>query len=113
MKTIGINANNDIYRAGDNNLGTVTDEEAVEQMCWQAVSAVRGEMIYAADRGVPYFDIVFNNTNLVQFEAIAREEIELVPGVIEVKEFDVSLNGEVVEYTATIRTEYGDIALNG
>lgn len=103
---------NDIYRARDGNLAVATGLDAVAALCKNAMQAQRGEMVLAADQGMPTFDTAWNVYNPVQFEAAARVTLQAVTDVLSVENFSLVRQGEVLSYTATIRTIYGETVLN-
>ena len=87
-------------------------QQAVIQACEHAVKAQLGEMIYAADRGTNTFASVWDGSpNLLSFEASARDQLERVPNVISVDRFTASLQENTLTYQATIRTSFGESAL--
>lgn len=114
VKVFASNENNDLYIASDGNLAIKTALEGVIQACEHAVKAQLGEMILAIDQGVPNFQTVWNGSpNLPQFEAYVRKAITGVAGVIEVKELQSDVVENVLVYSATIRTIYGEALVNG
>lgn len=114
MRTIAVNANNDIYIATDGNLAMAVDLEAVLQACAQAAKTQLGECVLALDNGVPFFETVWQDSaNVAQFEAYLRRVIEKVPGVTEVQQLDVTVDSNVLSYVATIVTVYGEGTING
>lgn len=113
-KMFATNAQNDIYLLPDGNLAIVTDQDAVEQACRNYAQAQLGEMVLAIDQGVANFQTVWRDAaNIAQFEAYVRRAIRSVPGVIEIEEFSASVQNNVVQYSATIKTIYGRSAING
>ena len=80
----------------------------------QAVKAKKGEMLYAKDKGVDYDNTVFTGSvDLVKFEASARNALNGVPEVNGTNLFEVSTDGDVVSYAATVDTIYGDEEISG
>jgi len=114
MQMLAVDADNDLYLDASGSLARSAELAAVMQACAHAAKAQLGEMIYAADQGIPNFDIVWNGSpNLLQFEAAMRTTLLAVAHVLEVKAFTVTVIGGKVVYSATIRTEYGEGLLNG
>jgi len=106
--------NNDIYRQANGRLAVGTDLGAITQACEHAAQAQLGEMIFAVDKGVPSFQTVWRGApNLVQFEAAVRSAISAVNGVVRIRTFSASVSAGVLQYSATIETIYGEVALNG
>lgn len=113
MSILAANSNNDIYAQGGR-LVILTGIQAVLQHCEQAIKAIRGEMIYAADRGLNTFDSVWSGSpNILSFESSARQALTRIEGVISVTEFTAAISGDVLNYRATIRTTFGTGTING
>ena len=71
-------------------------------------------MIYAANRGVNTLDSVFSGSpNLLSFEAFARRQLDRIPDVIAVEDFEAEIIGHVLTYRATIRTVFGAGQIEG
>jgi len=113
MKTLTANTVNDIFIGANGLLSISTDLAAVQQNCITAMQAIRGEMVYAKDKGVPYFETVWNLYNPSAFEAAARATILGVAGVTNVLEFTMTLDGDKLNYRATIKTIFGVGVING
>ena len=112
-RTIAIFPNtNDVYRNISGDLKIVMRLEAVAYLCKTAMQAQRGEMVLAADQGMPTFETAWDTYNPAQFEAAARTVLTAIPDVLAVETFSVERQGEVLRYTATIRTVYGETVLN-
>lgn len=115
MRTLAVNGSIDIYLDSAGGIAIAEGLAAVQFSCEEAVRAVRGEMLYAADQGVPVFDTAFVRVRLAQFEAAARAAILAVPNVVAVDEFTADVTGEVLRYNAVIRSTFGafETATNG
>lgn len=107
MNSLAVNANNDIYLDQDNNLAQVTGARAVAQNCATAMKAQFGEMIYAADNGLPTLETVWDDFDGERFEAASRATLMAVPDVVFVRTFEYSIDGDTLKYSATIQTVYG------
>jgi hypothetical protein len=112
-RTLASDANNDIILDRLGNVSIVSGLAAVAANCKTAIQAQRGEMIYAANKGMPTLATAWNRYNPVQFEAAARTILRAVPDVLGVDNFVVSRVGERLVYTATIRTTFGGTVVNG
>jgi hypothetical protein len=111
-RTIQIDENGDpVFRNG--NIQFLTGADAVGQDSLTAMRALKGEMQYAMQDGMPYFDVAFNNFNPLAFEASARKVIGNVTGVVSVTQFAVSLEQNILRYVAIIETIYGTTYING
>lgn len=114
MRMLAVDGNNDLYVGLDGNLAVHDGLFAVAQACEHAVKAQLGEMMYAANQGVPTFQTIWNGSpNLPQFEAALRVTILGVPNVLEVPELSAERERDVVRYTARILTTFGETFLNG
>jgi hypothetical protein len=114
-KCFAVNVNNDIYIGRDGNLAINQNLAALMQACAHAAKAQLGEMMLAADEGVPNFETIWSDaTNVAQFEAYVRRQISKVEGVIEVREFSVEIADNKAIYSATIVSIYGtEVLTNG
>lgn len=108
------NNKRDIFLNADKRISITEGIEAVAQSTKSAVELQQGEAIFSPQRGVPTDRAVWSGTpNLPQFELFARKQILAKPEVKEVPNFDVEVNGELLSYTATIKTTFGEIEING
>lgn len=111
---LAVNARNDLYLGNDGNLARNTDLAGISQAAQHAAQTQLGEMIYAADQGVPNFDVVWNGSpNLSQFDAFLRRAILAVDGVQQILDLDVSASGHSLSYRVVIQTVFGTAVLNG
>ena len=114
MRTLNVNADNDLVLNELGYLSFATDIEAVLLTARQYASALLGEMIHNADQGVPYFGVAFGSSpNIAQFEAGLRRRLLQCPGVIRIDELTAQQVGDTLGYTATITTEFGQGTVNG
>jgi hypothetical protein len=112
MKTLSINIENDIVRGADGNIAVSKDLQACRYVCEQAMQGIKGEMIYAKNAGIPYFQLIFTNKpKLRQFEAQARRVLLDVDGVVKITRFISKLTGEVLQYQVDIESIYGQFYL--
>lgn len=112
---IAVNSNRDIFLDAKGNIALVRDIFAVEESAQEAAQSQTGEMIYAVDRGIPNFKVLWNGApSIAQFEAALRRELLRVTDVIGVPSISAKLVGDAVVYTATIQTTYGlQVLTNG
>lgn len=114
MITIATDANNDIFIGPDGNLAFATDVDAVAQTAEHYAKTILNEMIQDFDRGVPFFIVAFgSNPSIPQFEAAMKARILQAQGVTGIRSFEVTQDGDVLRYTATIETIYGAAGING
>lgn len=109
-----VDTNNDLVISGDGRLAISSDLEAVLQACEHVAKAQLGEMVLAVDEGVPNFQTIWQGApNIVQFKAYLRRELQKVVGVQEVSALEASISNNVLSYTATIKTIYGEGVIDG
>ena len=114
MRTLNVNADNDLVLNELGYLSFATDIDAVLLTARQYASTLLGEMIHNADQGVPYFGVAFGSSpNIAQFEAGLRRRLLQCPGVIRIDELTAQQVEDVLGYTATITTEFGQGKVNG
>ena len=113
-KVFAEDENNDIYLGSDNKLVVNTDLFAILQSAQAAVEIQKGEALYSQNTGVPTVSVVWGGTpNLQQFEFFVRKQILNVTGVIDINNFTVNTDTDVLQYQATIKTIYGIGDING
>lgn len=113
MLSIATDENNDIYLDEFGNIATVSDLDAVAQVCRNTILVNLGELQYNTAEGIPYFQTVFNDPpNIELFQNAVIEALQKVEGVSAVKSFEYSTDQGVLHYTAVIQTIYGELALN-
>jgi len=108
------NTNRDTYidpTTGDQAI--VTGAAAVGLLCKSRIEAQRGEMKYAATKGLPAKATAFDTFNPQQFEAAARTIISGTPGVTAIQSFSMYKDGNTLNYSATIITIHGLITITG
>lgn len=107
-RSLAMTANNDLTLGPDGNLAFVVDLAAVVQNCKSAMQTQLGEIALNTTRGTPTFDTAFLAWNPAQFEVAARAMLLSVAGVVAVTAFSVTRGQNVMSYTATIQTVYGE-----
>lgn len=113
MKTFAVNAMNDVYTE-NGLLVLATDMDALTQRCTQVMSAVRGEMLYAVDQGMPFYETIWTGSpNLLAFEAASRVELLRIPEVKSVDAFTASISNNELSYRAQLTTTLGAVTVNG
>ncbi len=113
ITSIATNSNNDIFLDSQSNLAFVNNIDAVLENCAHTMKAQLAEMIYAFDKGIPYFDTVWQKKNFAQFQGYARQALLAVNGVVKILSFTVEANGDVLSYQAVIETIYGVGSFDG
>jgi len=114
MKTLGTDIDNDIYLGADGNIAIISALPAASQTAEHYGKTLRMEMIQEYDLGIPFFITAFGaEASIPQFEAAMRERILQTPEVLSITSFETTQDGEVLRYTATIETSYGQTTING
>lgn len=113
MRTFATTVTNDFLVSG-RSLVLRPNLDAVLLVCRHCAQAILGEMIFAANQGMPYFETVWVGApTTAPFEAAFRERIARVEGVQSIDELTTEQVGDIMRYSATITTIYGTGALNG
>lgn len=114
MITIQTNDNHEIVVSGTGNLVLHSGVEAIVQTCREYMQTRRAEMIHAIDLGIPFDPVAFGaSPNVAQFEAAGRARLMQVPDVLEVLSFTADVSGDVLSYSAVIKTTEGETTVNG
>ena len=88
--------------------------DAVLLVCRHCAEAILGEMMFAKNQGMPYFQTVWVGApTTAPFEAAFRERISQVAGVTGIEELTTAQVGDKMQYSAVINTIYGAGTLNG
>jgi len=110
----GVDSDNDMFVGPDGNIAIISGIDAVKQACEHVMKTMLTEMVLAYNQGLPNFQTVWVGApNIQQFEAASRSSLSAVPNVIQVVEFDTIVLNNVLAYTATIQTSFGDVVING
>ena len=114
VRSLSVNELNDIYLDPQGNLAIAVGLTAILQNCEHAARAVLGEMVLEVDRGIPYFETVWaGNPQISQFDAALRRALLAVEGVIEVVNLSTTPEDNQLNYTALIRTTFGEGTASG
>lgn len=112
--TFSINENNDIYLDASGNIAMSTGLEAVKNICQNAAQTRFGEMIYATNEGLPFFETLWNGKpNTSQFEAALRNTLLQVADVKQVISVATQIRDNTLIYRAIILTIYGQTFIDG
>ena len=113
MRTFATTDTNDLALVG-RSLVLITDLQAVLDVCAHCAQAILGEMVFAKQQGMPYFETVWVGApTTAPFEAAFRTRILQVPGVVGIDELTTEQTGDTMRYQAVIATIYGPGAING
>ena len=114
MKTFLSDKNNDLLLNAGGNLELIAGTEAIATTARQAMQTRRGEMIHDTQGGIPFDDAVWQGApNIAAFEAASRRRLLNVPGVVSITEFTAELIEDTLQYTATLKTNAGEVTVNG
>lgn len=113
-RTLAVDSDNDLHLGTNGSLAIASDLIAVMQAAQQAAQTQLGEMIYATDKGIPNFGVVWNGApNLAQFEAALRRTLLAVVHVTGLQDLTVTNSANTLSYSVTIQTDFGTGVLNG
>lgn len=112
MITILTDSNNDIQINDSYSVTMATGIDAVKASCEYAVKTMMGELILQGDDGVPNFQLIWNGApNIAQAENAIREVLLKVDNVTGVSEISAFAQNNVLKYSATITTTFGEAQL--
>lgn len=102
---------NDIFCTG-RTFSTVENKYALAKISEQVVKTVKGELQFKTDRGIPYFQTIWNGAGSRKAWAdFMVSAIEGIDGIEKVLSFNYAVRNRVVYYTALIRTVFGDTTI--
>lgn len=114
MRALSENANNDLFLGPDNKLSVSEGLLALVQTTKSAVEVQKGELIFSKEKGIPTDQALWSGTpDLQQFEFYVRKTILAISGVIEILTFEAEIIDDHVDYTAQIKTIYGEGEVSG
>lgn len=98
---------NDIFIGADGNLSILSGVQAIEAACATATKAQLKEMVFAQDTGIPNFQVLWVGTpDYALWKAAILSTLQSVEGVTQVNSLNLTVNGDIVSYTAQIMTEF-------
>lgn len=111
-RSLAVDSNNDLFLNEAGNLAFSAGIDAVKQNCEHAMKTLLAECVLDLPRGIPYFQQVWSGRpNLEQFDFAAVSALLAVDGVTQINSFESTLNGDALEYQATIQTTFGTVTL--
>ena len=110
--TLAVDSDNDIYLV-NGDLATTEGKNARTQIISAALRTRRGELKLDIDRGIPYFETIFqsgNRSNIQLWEAFVRKTVNEFNFVKSIKSFDynVDYNTGTITYTLIAEGTDGD-----
>lgn len=113
MKCFALNENNDLF-IEDGKLGIYTNKEALAQTAVNVVSTVSGEVVLNQSRGIPYFQILFNNRpNTSLFKYYLLTLLQEIPQINNVLGIKIIKEKNLLKYSLNLDTIYGRVETNG
>ncbi len=113
MKCLALNEDNDLF-IENGNLGMYYDQEAVAQTAVNIVCTVKGEVVLNQNRGIPYFEILFNNKpNTALFRSYVLNLLNQVPEINTVSGMKIIKDKNLLKYSLDLDTIYGRVEANG
>ena len=112
MSSIKINSSNDIEII-NNDLFLIEGRDEIAQVLRQELRFFLGEWFLNTDGGIPYLqEILKKNPNASTIDAIFKNKILESPGVIELTEYELTLEKRKLTLVFKARTEEGIITFN-
>lgn len=115
MKCFCLNENNDIF-IENNQLKILSDVEAVAQVAMNVVQTTFEEIVLHPERGIPYFQLLFNNRPKIQLLTnYMNTELKKVKGVNSVSDINIFYDKDknLLKYSLDLDTIYGKVVTNG
>lgn len=115
MRTILTDARNDFLINPDGSLALVAGPEAIADVAKHFAYTARDEQIYDRTNGIPFWPTIFGKSaTLQQFESALRVRLLQSPEIESIQSLEVTRVGEVVKYTAYLKTTTGQpVNING
>lgn len=111
-QTFATNEKNDIYIGEDGNLVINSGLDAVRGACETASYAILKEMVLSINSGLPYFETIFvGSPNYQIFRTYLINTLLGVNGVLSIQSLALTVQNGVLNYSATIVTQYGTTQL--
>jgi len=112
--TFATDGDGDLVLGQDDRVIMLTGAKAVANVCKNVALGQLGEMMYATDRGLPNFDLVWIGApNVSQWQAKLRSSLLAVDGVTGISSLIVKRVGHEMQYAAVIKTVYGEVQIDG
>ena len=112
--TIARDANCDLFLDSDGNIALVSGKNAYAQIVNAKMRTTVGEMMLNMDGGLPYFQTVFADSDLIPiWQAEGTDMVTSLPFVKSIIAFNCEVEGNVLKYELKIETDEGNIEVNG
>ena len=94
----------------DGNLKTKTGIEEISQMLETRFKSFQGDWFLDLDQGMPYYQEIFlKSTTVTEIESIFLQVVAGTPGVLDIREFNLSLEPS----TRTLTIEFTVLTTDG
>lgn len=116
MTTLARDANNDIHVTSDGKFAIASGLACYYDILHAAVLTIQGELLLNTERGIPYFDTIFQHPNKVLFwQSSMQSVISSFSFVRTIKSFnyDIDYDKKLLTYTIKVETTDGDVTLEG
>jgi len=115
MKCFALDDNNDIFIEKEE-LKILSDIEALAQVAMNVVQTTAEEIVLHPERGIPYFQVLFNNRPKIQLLInsinLAIKKVKGVNRVSDIKIF-YDKDKNLLKYSLDLDTIYGRVLTNG
>lgn len=113
--TLALSADtHDLYLDSSGNIAIITGLPAVEQCCETASLLQLGEAVLETGLGIPNFEAIWiGSPNYSLWQSYLITALQGVIGVNEVVSVTYSAESNVLSYTATIASQYGQAEIIG
>ena len=115
MKTIARSANGDLFLyAGQ--LAMADGRIAQSQIIQAAILAVKGELQYDTERGIPYFETIFDHPNKIDlWRAYVIDRVRKFEWVTDIIDFthEFDYTNKTINYKMQVATNEGLVTVNG
>ena len=109
MKCLGENENGDIF-IENGKLKIFENIEALAQVAMNVVYTLKGEVILNQNRGIPYFEVLFNNKpNAALLKYYITQLVSRIDGVKNITEITATMDKNLLKYSLTLDTIYGKV----
>lgn len=105
---------NDLYLNASGDIATSEDIEALANISKNVILTTLGELEYNTSDGIPYFETIFTDTPKIDlFQSAVVQRLSQLEGVQRVSNFEYKQNNGIFSYTLRMKTDFGDLTING
>lgn len=111
--TLGTDSENDLYLGEGKNVVVLSGLGAIIAACETASKAQLGEMVLADQSGIPNFQTIWvGSPNYSLWVSYLQRTLLSIEGVLDAA-VEIRTINNVLSYTATIKTTFGSVNING